>query len=124
MQVNFTTQPSEVIPLKTPFVEKTDNVQLKIKKDVSASKPVQSDNKPAQSENKSVKDDELKNLQNSLAEDNITLKFRQDEKTKQLIVELVNEKTGESIIQIPSEVSIKLSQMSVKIQGQFVDDKV
>lgn len=110
MQINFLTQPLDINPPKTPFVEKSDDVQSKAKNVIPESVPVQKEN--------------LKNLQDTLAEHNITLKFRQDEKTKQLVVELVDDKTGNAVWQIPSEVSLKLSQMSVKIQGQFVDEKV
>jgi uncharacterized FlaG/YvyC family protein len=115
MQINFLTQPLDNNPIKTEFVEKSDKVQSK-------TKPKSLETKSSESE--PVQDDNLKNLQNSLAEHNITLKFRQDEQTKQLVVELVDNKTGESIRQFPSEVSLKLSQMSIKIQGQFVDDQV
>jgi uncharacterized FlaG/YvyC family protein len=97
-------------PPTTQFVEKTENVQSKAKNIISKTEP--------------VKDDKLKSLQNSLAEHNITLKFRQDEETKQLVVELVDDKTGEAIRQIPSEVSLKLSRLSVKLHGQLVDENV
>jgi flagellar protein FlaG len=115
MEINFLIPPLDITKLdnnlpKTHFFEKSNNVQTKPEKESSEIKP--------------VPDDKLKNLQNSLAEHNITMKFRQDEKTKQLVVELVDNKTGESIRQIPTEVSLKLSQMSVQIQGQFIDDKV
>jgi flagellar protein FlaG len=112
MQINFLTQPLDNNPPKNDFPEKADKAaQLKPEREKSL------ETEPLQEEN-------LKNLKNSLGEHNITLKFRQDEETKQLVVELVNDKTGESIRQIPTEVSLKLSRMSVKLQGQFVDDKV
>lgn len=111
MKINFLTQPLDNIPPNKEFLKKADKVvQLKPEKKSLETEP--------------VPDENLKNLKNSLGEHNITLKFRQDEETKQLVVELVNDKTGESIRQIPTEVSLKLSQMSVKLQGQFVDDKV
>lgn len=115
MQINFLTRPLENNPIKTEFVEKSDKVQIK---------PETKSPEIKSSEIEPVQDDNLKNLQNTLAEHNITLKFRQDEQTKQLVVELVDNKTGESIRQFPSEVSLKLSAMSIKMQGQFVNDKV
>lgn len=114
MQINSITQPLEINSPKREvkeFADKSDKLQLKPEKEKS------SETEPLQEEN-------LKNLKNSLGEHNITLKFRQDEETKQLVVELVNNLTGESIRQIPTEVSLRLSQMSIKLQGQFVDDKV
>lgn len=121
MQINFLTQSSDNNPIKTELAEKSEKVRSKsgmkyvVKKSSLEMKSV---------EKESVRDDSLKNLQDSLAEHNITLKFRLDETTKLLIVELINDQTGEAIRQIPSEVSLKLSAMSVKIQGQFLDDKV
>jgi len=111
MQINFLTQPLDNNPPKKEFLEKADKLQSKPDKEKSL-------------ETEPVQNESLKNLKNSLGEHNITLKFRQDEETKQLVVELVNNITGESIRQIPTEVSLKLSRMSVKLQGQFVDDKV
>ncbi|MEP6904104.1 MAG: flagellar protein FlaG [Actinomycetota bacterium] len=110
MQINFFTQVADNTLIKTPPGEKSNIVQSKNKKTSVESKPVQ--------------DDKLENLKNSLAEHNISLKFSQDKETKQLVVELIDDKTGDSIRQIPTEVSLKLHAMSIKIQGQFVDDKV
>ncbi len=66
--------------------------------------------------------EDLGKLKSALAEHNITLKFSRDDKTNAIIVELVNEKTGEAIRQIPSEVSLKLAAEYVKTQGQFIDE--
>ena len=63
----------------------------------------------------------LEKLKDVLAENNITLKFSQDSETKELVVELVDDKTGEAIRQIPSEISLKLAAIFVKMTGQFVD---
>lgn len=109
MQINLLTQPLDNIPHKVDVGEKTPKV---------LAKPVEA---PVESER--VKDEKFENLQNSLAEHNITLKFRLDEQTKQLVVELVDGTTGDAIKQFPSEVSLKLSAMNIKMQGQFLDDK-
>lgn len=63
----------------------------------------------------------IEKLQNVMAEHDLTLKFSQDQETKAIVVELVDEKTGEAIRQIPSQVSLKLAAVFVKMQGQFVD---
>lgn len=84
-------------------------------------KPVKSEVEPvveaAQSES-----GELVKLKQILAEDNITLKFSRDDKTKSIVVELVDDRTGESIRQIPSTVSLKLAAHFVTMQGHFVDE--
>lgn len=77
--------------------------------------------KPEKTEIKVEKTENIEKLKHVLAEHNITLKFRQDTDTKALIVELVDDKTGEAIRQIPSEISLKLAAVFVKLQGQFVD---
>lgn len=116
MQVNFSTQYSDFNPIKTQAIEKT--------RFVGQSSEAAAGNTETLSETDSTRTDDFKKLQSSLAEHDITLKFRQDDETGQLIVELVNDKTGEAIRQIPSEVSVKLSKMSVKVQGHFVDEQV
>lgn len=67
--------------------------------------------------------DNLDKLKTTLAENNITLKFSRDEATNSLVVALINNQTGEAIRQMPSEVSLKLSAIFVKMQGQFIDAK-
>ncbi|MBS1792366.1 MAG: flagellar protein FlaG [Acidobacteria bacterium] len=80
--------------------------------------------KPETTEPKTVdKTENLEKLKDILAEHNITLKFSQDSDTKELVVELVDDKTGEAVRQIPSQISLKLAAIFVKMQGQFVDKK-
>lgn len=67
------------------------------------------------------KTENLEKLKEVLAESNVSLKFRQDADTKELVVELVNDKTGEAIRQMPSEISLKLTAQFIKLQGQFID---
>lgn len=66
-------------------------------------------------------DEEISKLQSVLAENNISLDFSRDERTNQIIVKLINDETGEQLRQLPSEVSLKLSAVYAKLQGQFVD---
>lgn len=70
------------------------------------------------------KAEKMRVLQNVLAENHISLNFRRDEQNGQLIVELIDDKTGEAVRQIPSEVSVELSKVFAKIQGQFIDEQV
>lgn len=50
-----------------------------------------------------------------------SLKFSRDQQTNELVVELVNNQTGESVRQIPSEVSLKLSAIYAQMQGKLVN---
>jgi uncharacterized FlaG/YvyC family protein len=68
-----------------------------------------------------VESEEIKKLKSSLAEHNIELKFSKDEKTNAIVVELIDEKTGDALQQFPSDVSLKLAANFIKLQGHFVD---
>lgn len=88
-------------------------------KEVKAkAQPVQQEEKvrqgPAESE-------DLARLKSSLADHNINLKFSTDATTKAVVVELIDEKTGDAIQQFPNEVSLALAANFIKLQGQFVD---
>ena len=65
--------------------------------------------------------DELVRLKANLAEHNISLKFSQDETTKSVVVEMIDDKTGEEVNQFPSEVSLKLAANFIRLQGQFIN---
>lgn len=77
---------------------------------------------PEAADKKTEKIEDLSKLKAALADHNISLRFSQDKDTKELVVNLVNDKTGESVLQIPSEVSLKLAADFVKTQGQFIDE--
>ncbi len=62
-------------------------------------------------------------VKNQPVETQTSLKFTLDQQTKQLVVELVNNKTGEAIRQSPSEVSLKLTAIYAGIQGKLVNKK-
>lgn len=67
---------------------------------------------------------EIKELQKSLAEQNIALRFSRDADTKILVVEMVDNQTGEAILQLPSKVSLKLAAENAKLQGLFINHQV
>lgn len=68
--------------------------------------------------------EKLQELQRSLAEQNIALRFSKDADTKILVVEMVDDKTGEAILQLPSKVSLKLAAEAAKLQGLFVNRQI
>ena len=72
---------------------------------------------------KAAQEENLQKIQAVFAENHMSLKYSRDEKTQALVVEMVNNKTGEAVLQIPSEVSLKLAALFVKMQGQFVNEK-
>lgn len=111
MQINPSVQPIEFGSAVRAQAEKP------VEKTVSKAK-VPAVESPAVPGNKA---ENLAKINEVLAESNLTLKFRRDDDTKQLVVELVDDKTGEAIRQIPSQISLKLAAAFVKMQGQFVD---
>ncbi len=108
MQINATIPTLDQNPLIRQNATKPDPAKIEKSKQEATEKKI----------DKTENIDKLKNI---LAEHNITMKFSQDVETKQLVVELVDDKTGESIRQIPSTISLKLAALFVKTQGQFVD---
>lgn len=109
MQVNATVPFADFNPTLQQSVERP-------KDEVKREKPKAEQIKPKIENNES-----LEQLKSVLAENKITLQFSQDSETKQLVVKLVDDVTGEAIRQIPSEISLKLSAVFVKMRGQFVD---
>lgn len=72
-------------------------------------------------------DGERKNveqLQDFFAANGMTLKFSRDDKTNQVVVELIDQQTGEAVRQIPSDISLKLTAEFQKMQGQLFSKKV
>ncbi len=85
--------------------------------------PATNNGKTETTENPSPKIDEaeqkasIERLQDALSSHDISLKFSRDDKTNQVIVELIDQQTGTAIRQIPSDVSLKLSAELGKLQG-------
>lgn len=113
MQINAINSPVEKISPVTMTPTEKPPVTAEIPKPAAAA----AEQTPEQFD----RQENLNKLKEVLGEHNIMLKFRQDDETKAVIVELVNEKTGEAIRQIPSEISLKLAAVYVKMQGQFID---
>ncbi len=111
MSISFLTQPPE---FDARFAQVFEKPSGKPKNEVK--------NQPPKDE--PAKKDERQHLQNVLAEHDISLKFRRDEKTGQLVVEMIDNKTGDAVRQMPSEVSLKLSEAFAKVQGQFIEARV
>lgn len=115
MQVNAANPITEFSSPVRQSVEKIDDNKPKEEKPQIAVK--------VENEDKEPKQENLQKLKDVFAESNIDLKYSRDDKTKALVVEMVDSTTGEAVLQIPSEVSLKLAALFVKTQGQFVDEK-
>lgn len=86
------------------------------------SPPVQAPEKEAVSEIKpKFEVAETERLKSVLAQSNISLNFRRDEASGQMVVELIDNATGDAVRQIPSEVSLKLSELFSKVQGKLFE---
>lgn len=114
MQADLAVAPiSETAPIKRPLPIAAENLEKKeiIKTEITP--PVKKND-----------NDQLQQLQRSLAEQNIALRFSKDADTKILIVEMVDSVTGEAILQLPSKVSLKLAAESAKLQGLFINKTI
>lgn len=111
------------INASTPSFDQVPVLRAQNEKPVESKEPKTKIESTEETQKSFDKQENLEKLKTVLAESNITLKFSQDNDTKELVVKLVDNKTGEAIRQIPSEISLKLASIFVKMQGQFVDTK-
>ena len=77
--------------------------------------------KEAQTEKTQADSQELARLQTALAQHDISLKFSKDETTNNIVVQMIDGRTGEAIRQFPTEVSLSLAANFMKLQGVFLD---
>lgn len=70
---------------------------------------------------KSLESNEPLKLKAALAQHEISLRFSRDEVTKRVVVEMIDQKTGEAIRQFPTEVSLSLAANFMKLQGVFLN---
>ena len=110
MQVN----PVALTPEVVPVVEKVVPVPQVAKTESGSGPRTGDDGRPSS--------EKLRALQAAMAKENIALKFRRDEATDQLVIELFDSETGDPIRQMPSEVSLRLEATFTKMMGQFVDE--
>ena len=102
---------SEVNPSKKQATEGQETVKKEIQRELPSEKI------------ESRKAEKLSELKKTLSEYNISLNFSRDEETNELVIKLVNSKTGEAIRQTPSEVSLKLAAIYAQVQGNFVNER-
>lgn len=89
--------------------------------------PAQTKPETKAAETEKPREDQTENLaklKEALAAHDISLQYSRDTDTNRLVVKMVDEKTGEAVRQIPSEVSLKLAAEFIKLQGVFVDKQV
>jgi uncharacterized FlaG/YvyC family protein len=53
----------------------------------------------------------------------IALKFSKDDETGRIVVEMIDQDSGETIQQLPTKVSLHVSAVLSKLQGKFVNVK-
>lgn len=63
----------------------------------------------------------LQSLEEAVAVANISLNFSRDEDTGSIVIKLVDQTSGETVQQIPSEATLHLSAALSKLQGQIFD---
>ena len=110
MQVAFSTYPND------DFVKPEHKAQEKTTQQVQEIK--------VKTDDKKVEANKTPQLEEIPTEGNVSLKFKQDKDTGKLVVEMIDDKTGDSIRQIPTEASLRFSAIVGKIQAKFVDKQV
>jgi flagellar protein FlaG len=105
-----------------PALESTQAVQAVALKPAQAKAVAQQGNAEVAAHRHS-KGGKVAELQSILSEHDISMKFTTNEDTNEVVVRLVNDKTGEIIRQIPNEVTLKLAAANIKLQGNIVDEQ-
>ena len=62
-------------------------------------------------------------LENAAKEHDIALKFSRDEDTGTIVIQLIDQKSGEQVQQIPSEVALRVAAELGKLQGNIFSQK-
>ena len=106
MKVNISNQPTEI---DSRAQEAAKRIAVEVQRDVSSS------------DSAKVKTERLRVIERAFAENNISLSFNRDEQTNQVVIKLVDANSGQTIRQTPTEVTLKLTEIYSKIQGQFVE---
>lgn len=65
----------------------------------------------------------LRELAQVLEPLNISLKFSKDEETGTIVIQLINQGSGETLQQIPNEASLHVAAALHKLQGRIFDSK-
>jgi flagellar protein FlaG len=68
--------------------------------------------------------DAVRAINDVVQSQNLALKFHRDDDTGSLVIELIDQTSGESIRQIPSESALRLSAALGRLQGNLVNAKV
>lgn len=65
----------------------------------------------------------IRSIEDAVREKNISLTFSRDEQTGTMVMELVDQHTGEPVLQIPSEAQLRLVEVLGKLQGNIINQK-
>ncbi|MEP6850035.1 MAG: flagellar protein FlaG [Acidobacteriota bacterium] len=71
-----------------------------------------------------VKEVKQSNLVERPTQTDVSLRFSQDKESGRLVVELIDDRTGDSLRQIPTEAALRFSKVFGKIRAKFVDKQV
>ena len=65
----------------------------------------------------------IKSLADAVQDFDITLNFSRDEETGAIVIKLINQQSGETVQQIPTEATLRISAELGKLQGQLFSRK-
>lgn len=120
MQTDFFTQ----LPFGVTQVKATAPT-LPVKKEyVKTAANVESSSRSSIDERAKRLENELDSINQNLKAHDIELNFSRDDKTGIVVLKLIDSKTGDSLKQIPSEVSLKLAEVFSKLQIHLFSSEV
>jgi uncharacterized FlaG/YvyC family protein len=65
----------------------------------------------------------IRSIEDVVREQNIYLKFSRDSGSGTMVLELIDQTSGEPVLQIPSEVQLRLAEVLGKLQGNIFNQK-
>lgn len=95
-----------------PIVMKADSVQPVQRPDL---------NQPARKHEPEHIDLVINDLGNAMQQFDIALKFSKDSETGAIVIEMINQATGETLQQIPNEAILHVAAVLGKLQGKIFD---
>lgn len=117
MQIELTGLTGEMFRPTAPPLRASDAA------DATAIAGTNAESPPPQETDDAAIETKLNALNEELAGSSVALKFTRDENSGSVVIQLFDAKTGETLEQIPSEVSLRLSAALVKLQGRLINRK-
>jgi flagellar protein FlaG len=119
--IKSTTLPSPIVPAVKPVADGTDPILPPIK--ISQEKQTGTSSESASESDIRGLEEVLRRVDKAIEPFDISLKFSRDEDTGSIVIQMVNQQSGETLQQIPSEATLRIAAELGKLQGLFLNRK-